>query len=161
VSAAAVTASASSGADHDVRGFEVAVDDAVLVRRPDRVGQRHRDLQELGQRQSVRWNQVAEGPPLHKLHREEMDAAGLLDAVERDNIGVVQRGDGLGFALKTLQALTVEGHLGGKGLQRNHAVQVQVFRRVDLPHAAAAERPHDPVVQQSCTDHHRPAGIDM
>ena len=42
---------------------------------------------------------------LDELHGQEVDAVGLFDGVDRDDAGVVERGEGLGFALEALEPL--------------------------------------------------------
>ena len=66
------------GAHLDVRGFQIAVDDAAFVRGVERVGNLPRDLQRVGQRQTVarprvrRWSSVS---PVHELHDQRLPAA--------------------------------------------------------------------------------------
>jgi hypothetical protein len=48
-------------------------------------------------------DQLREPLALHQLHCEEADARGLLDAVERHDVRVVQSRQGLGFSLKALE----------------------------------------------------------
>jgi hypothetical protein len=51
----------------------------------------HRILQRLVQPQPVPGNQAVERLALHVLHGEEVDALGLIDVVNGDDVGVIQR----------------------------------------------------------------------
>ena len=70
---------------------------------PGRVrrGQRIRDLdgvlQRLAQPHPLARDQLVERLALHVLHGDEVDAVRLVDVVDRDDVGVVERGGGLGF----------------------------------------------------------------
>ena len=59
------------GPQLDVGRFEVAVDDAVLVRRFERLGDLPRDREGLVHRQSPAGDSLGEGRPLDELHRQE------------------------------------------------------------------------------------------
>ena len=58
---------------------------------------------------------MLQGYALEKLHGDEGLAILLADVVDRADIGVVQGGCGLGFALKAGQSLVVAGHVVGQG----------------------------------------------
>ena len=64
--------------------------------------------------------------------------------------GVVQRGQGLGLALKPRDPLRVGGERLGQDLDRDGAIQLRVPRAVDLTHAAGAERRQDLVRAEAC-----------
>ena len=93
-----------------------------------------------------------------ELHREEVDAVGLVHGMERDDVGVAQPGDGLRFALETRQALSVLGEVGGQYLERHLAVEPGVARTVHLAHATLAEQPDDLVVRERGLVQVGPAG---
>ena len=78
-----------------------------LVRGADGVGERNRDPEQLLERQAVGGDQLPERPPLDVLHREERDAVGFLDGMDGDDVRVVERGDGLRFALEAAAPLEV------------------------------------------------------
>jgi hypothetical protein len=131
-----------------VGGLEVAMDDAVLVGGAHRVDQRQREARELPRRQAASGDQAGERLALHQLHREEVDAVGVLDRVDGDDIGVVQRGNRLGLALEAPEAVGVGRHLQRQDLEGDTAVQPGVFGGVDLTHSAFAERGDDVVVAE-------------
>jgi hypothetical protein len=56
--------------DHDVARLEIAMDDAVLVRMRDGIGDGGDQQELLPQGQSVRTDVLVESLPAHQLHRE-------------------------------------------------------------------------------------------
>ena len=119
------------------------MDDALLVRRGERVGERGGDLDEPGDRQGTLGDEKVERLALDQLHRQEVDAAGLLDRVDRDDVRVIERGDGAGLALEPLQPLRARGHLGRQHFESDVAAEPRVPRAVDLAHPARADRRDD------------------
>jgi hypothetical protein len=63
-----------AAAHHDVGRLRVPVDDALLVRRPERVGERGGDLDEPHDRQRPLGDDEVERPALDELHGQEVDA---------------------------------------------------------------------------------------
>ncbi len=43
---------------------------------------------------------LRQGLAVNELHRDEMDAVGFFHGVDCDDVGMVERGDGLGFSLE-------------------------------------------------------------
>ena len=77
------------------------------------------------------------------------------EVVDGHDVGVGQRGDGLGFALEAGQAVGVFRDLGRQDLDGDDAVEVGVAGLVDLAHASGADDLEDLVVTQTC------AGLDI
>ena len=117
--------------------------DAALVRRRQRVGQRDREIEHARKRKSARRHQPVEALSLDQLHGQEADPVRLLDRVERDDVRVVERRDGLGLALEARQAVGMGGHVLGQHLDRDLAAEPRVARAIDLAHPARAERRDD------------------
>ena len=88
-----------------------------------------------------------------ELHREEVDALGLFDRVERDDVRMVQRGDGAGFALEAREAIGIARRLGGQHLERDVAAELRVGRAVDLTHGARANLRGNTVVPERPSGH--------
>jgi hypothetical protein len=91
-------------ADHDVRRFDVAVDDAALMRVGQRIahmrGDRHRVL-------GVQPLLLGEHPghirALDELHHDvEQAACGLAKVIDADDAGVAELGHGAGLVLEAL-----------------------------------------------------------
>ena len=89
------------------------MDDALLVRGGQRVGEGRGDLEEPFDREPAFRQHAIERLPLDELHREEVDfflltgrrlRPRLLDGVDGDDAGVIEGGEGLGFALESREA---------------------------------------------------------
>ena len=65
-----------------------------------------------------------------QLHRDEVDAVGLFDRVDLDDVGMIQSSDGLRFSLESRTTLFALGELGRKNLQRNRPVELGVLRQI-------------------------------
>jgi hypothetical protein len=66
------------------------------------------------------------------------------------DVRVVQRGQGLGLALKPRDSLRVGDERLGQDLDRDGAIQLRVERAVDFTHSAGAERRQDLVRAETC-----------
>ena len=66
---------------------------------------------------------------LDKLHDERADITRLLEPVDDRDVGVVQRGQGLGFALEPREAIRVGGERLGEDLDRDVAIEPGVRAR--------------------------------
>ena len=64
-------------------------------------------------------------------------------AMDGDDVRVVERGDGLRFALEAGAALGVAGGAGGQHLDGDVAAQARVAGAVDLAHPAGADGGED------------------
>ena len=67
------------------------MDDARRVRRSQRPGHRDGVLQDIRHRHAAVGNQLFERLAGDKLHHHEIDAIRLVDFVDGDDVGVVQR----------------------------------------------------------------------
>ena len=132
--------------DHDVGGLEVAMDDAFFVRGGERVGESAGDVDDLCGGQAAGRDEAVEGLAFDEFHGEEMDAVGFFDREDGDDVGVIEGGDGAGFALKTGEAVGIARHIGRQNLEGDVAVEFGVGGAIDLAHAAGAEGADDAVV---------------
>ena len=71
------------------------------------------------------------------------------NAVDRDNVLVVELRRCLGFVLEPLKLLGVEGGGERQHLQSHTPVQRDLVRLVNDPHAAPADLPNDAVVAEA------------
>ena len=131
------------GRDANVRGLEVAVNDAGLVRRLEPLGDlpTHVDGLVDGQRSALQPR--LEVLARHELHREEACVAHLVDAEDPGDVRVVQRRERLGLALETPQPLVVLGEVLGQHFDRNIALEARVFGAIDLAHPSGPEGTED------------------
>ncbi len=77
----------------------------------------------------------------------------LVDIVDGANVGMVEGGGGLGFALEALERLMVLGHFLRQEFERHEAVELRVLSFVDDTHAPAAQLLQDAVVGDGCAGH--------
>jgi hypothetical protein len=135
--------------EHDVVGLDVEVDDALLVRRAERL----RDLAQDGQRarpfDAGRLAQhAAERLPVEVLHDEEDPSVGELAEV-RDvtDVGAAGLGGRPRLAAELLQRLGVARDVGPQQLERDLLLEVDVLREVHRAHATLADLREDAVAR--------------
>jgi hypothetical protein len=68
------------------------------------------------------------------------------------NIGVIQRGGSLGFALKTSEGLCISGHFFRQEFESDKTVETNVLGLVDHTHATTTELLDDAVVRDGLAD---------
>ena len=135
------------GAEQDVGGLDVAVDDAARVRRVERAGHLGDDVRRAGRvAGGARRARACAGRRLDVAHRDvERPVVALARVVDRDDVGVVDRRRGARLADEAIAEVGVLGELRGDELQRDRAIEVELERSIDHPHAAAARDPQDAV----------------
>ena len=139
----------------DVGRFQVAVKDAALVGVVNGVGDLRHDPRGLARVVL----EVSEGffhpPAVDQLHAEVALILEGADLVDRDDAGVVECGDGLGFVLKAAD-LIVAGEFGvADHLQGDLPVQADLPGAVDHSHAAPPEQTDQFVVADIANPHAR------
>jgi len=137
-------------------GFEIAVDDALLVGRGEGLGNDRGVLDDPLDGQSTLGNEAVQCLPLHELHCQEVDAVGLFDREDGDDVRVVERGEGLGLALEAREPIGVARHVGGQHLERHLAPELRVDGAIHLAHAACPDGSGNPVVGEGLADQHVP-----
>ena len=139
--------------DEDVRRLDVPVHDLFCVGGIERVGdfngQRKQGLGVHG----LAGDTVLQRDPVEKLHGDKRLAVLLANVVNGADVGMIQGGCGLGFALEAGQGLRVAGHFPGQKLECDKTVQPRVFSLVDHAHTAAAQLLNNAVVRNSLPDH--------
>ncbi len=138
---------------HDVAGLQVSVRDPLLVRGGDGVGERDGDVEDAIERPAGSRDELAERFPAHELHRDEPHAAAVLDRVDRDDIGVIDGGDGLRFALEALAEFGFGNGKRRQSFEGDVTPEPGVFSEIDLAHASASKEADDAVLAECCPDH--------
>ena len=128
------------------------MDDALVVRLLERLGDLLRDLERLVDGDRAAREPLLEVFALDELESEERLPVGLLEPVDRGDVRVVEGGEKVRLALEAAQALGVLRHLRRQHLDRHVAVEVRVGGPVHLAHAPGPERRRDPVVRQRLAD---------
>src|SRR2546425_11425246 len=102
--------------------------DAALVRVREGARHLHQDLPDLGRRErTARGQHGRERLAAQKLHDKIDHPAGLADAIDRNDAGVLELGGRAGFALEPLDELLVERQGERQDLDRHVALQVLPF----------------------------------
>src|ERR1700732_4126683 len=107
------------------------MNDPVRVRGIQGIGDFDSQRQENVQVQQAAGNSMLQSRAVQKFHDDERLTILLSDFIDSADIGVVQRGSRLRFALKTGQSGRVLGYLFGEKLDRHKAVRARVPRLVD------------------------------
>jgi hypothetical protein len=121
------------------------VHDPFLMRRADCIGQRNRQREDVGQRQAALGDEIVQRPALDQLHREEEHAVGFFHGEDRDDVGMVERGNALRLAFEAGAAFRVGSGLVRKNLDRDVALQLGswIMRAIHLAHSASTEQRQD------------------
>ena len=89
---------------------------------------------------------------VEKFHGDEGAAFGFADVVDGADVGVIEGGGGLGFALEAGERLRIGGDVFGEEFECDEAMEAGVFGLVDNAHAAATEFVGDDEVGEVLTD---------
>ena len=129
--------------DHDVRGLQVPMHDAFLVRGFERSRDLQRKTQRILDRQRTVFELALERLAFDELHREEPRAVVLVQPIDRRDVRVIQGCEQFGFALEACEAVGVFGELARQRFDRDLAAELRVARAINLAHAADADQAGD------------------
>jgi hypothetical protein len=115
------------------------MDDALLVRRFERVGDLSGDGQRLGQRDGAARDVRGEILAFDEFHHQGREVGRLLEAVDRGNVRVVQRGQDFSFTLEPCEAIRVAGDRCGQHLDRDGPLEIAVGGAIDLTHTTRTD----------------------
>ncbi len=119
------------------------MDDALLVRGVER----ERDLARVVER-GREGQRAFQRLALHQLHDEVVGT----DVVQRADVGMIQRGDGAGFALESIAEVL------GRHLDGDVAADAGIVRAVDDAHSACANLRDDLVGAEAIANRRRHGG---
>ena len=133
------------GCDLHVRGFEVAMDDAPLVRGIERI----RDLS--GRRQRFGYgNRAAHQPVGQRIpfdefqdespHPHAVARRRILESVDRADMGMVQRGQDPRLALEPREPIGIVRDIVREGLDGDVPLELRIAGAVDLAHSADTQQ---------------------
>ena len=129
--------------DLDVRGFQIAMDDPLLVCRFEGFGDLARDGERVIDRHAATRDPIREGVPLDELENERVGVAAVLKAVDRADVRMVERSEHLRLALEPRETIRILCERVREDLQRDLAVQLRIARAIHLAHAAGADGGED------------------
>ena len=125
------------------------MDDARAMRRLERVGDLARDRQRLGDGDGAARDDLRQVFAFDELHHQRARRALFLDAVNRADAGMVERGERLGFAREAGDAIGIEGERIGQDLDRDVPSESRVARPIDFSHAAGPQLGEDLVGRET------------
>ena len=131
------------GREHHVRRLEIAVDHALGVRLFEPGDDLHRDRERLFEGHRPAGQAVRQRFTLHPLEDEVGRAIHPLEAVDRGDVRMAERGEDPRLAFEAPQAPRVAAKRVGQALDRDLAAQAGIERPVDAPHAARAQQIED------------------
>ena len=132
--------------EHDVLRLQVAVDDALLVRRREPLADLTEQREEPRQRKApLALEHALEVLALDVLHRQVPDPVVLAEVVDAKDVPVRDAAGELDLPLEALEDLAVLRDLGTDELEGHVAVELQIADLVHGSHATPAEELHDPV----------------
>src|SRR6185295_6388371 len=102
-----------------------------------------RDLQRLVQRKRTRRQERVECSSFDELQHERVDAARVLEAINRGDVRMIERREDFGFSTKPREAIRITRHGPRQNLDRDLTLQLRVGRAVDLSHSAGTKRADD------------------
>ena len=133
------------GGDQDVRGFQVAVDHAALVRVLHGAAHRLHELEDLHLGELVLVDVVVEAYAVDELHGVVVHALVCAAVVHACDVGVLKSRGELDLALEIGAGLGRGERAGGQELQGDLAVRAQLLGTPDHTHAALAQLARDAV----------------
>jgi hypothetical protein len=137
--------------EHDVLGFDVAVDDPRGMRDAQRRGDLNGDVKGLTHGEPRRGESSPKGLSLDVLHRDVVLAlARLVQRVNRADVRVIERGRSAGLLLEAQDAAGIAHEFGGQELQGHLAPEAQLGREPHLAHASSTDEGDDFVRADPC-----------
>ena len=129
------------------------MDDVLGMGGVEGVGDLRGERNELVELNGAAVDAMLEGLALEQLHGDEGATVVLVNIVNGADVRVIQSRGGAGFALKTLERLSVGSESVGEEFERDAAAEAGVLGFVDDAHAATAEFAEDAIVRDGLADH--------
>src|SRR5262249_44383924 len=146
--------------DEHVLRFQVAVNDALRVRRREPLGDLVSNSGDPPRRQGARGQQTAEGLTFEQLRDRVGNPALAPEIVDREDVRLREAGDRLRLPLEPAERRGALSDGFGKALDGAVPSELRVPCPIDFTHPAGAERRHDLVWAQTRAgreSHRRPS----
>ena len=134
----------------DVRGFQIAVNDPLLMRGFERVRDLFRNGQRLIKRNRAARDALREIVALDEFHDERGGARTFFKPVDGGDVRMIERGEHFRFALKAREPIGISRERGWQDLNRDLTFQLGVRRPIHLTHPAFADLRGDVVNAEAC-----------
>jgi hypothetical protein len=146
---------ATVGGDEDVLGFQVAMDNPLVMSRRQPVGDRRREIDGLEERQGTLRQAGSKRVAGQQLGDDVGSAAIVADVIERQDVGMRERRDRLGFSLEPIERGAVGCESRRQDLDRHLAIEPRIAGAIHLAHPAFANLGDDFVGSDSRACVHR------
>ena len=133
----------------DVGRFQIAVDDAFVMRRFERIGHLPGSGQRLIEGKRTAPNPCREVLALDQLHHERADLARLFESMNVRDVCVIEGRQRFGFAFEAREPIGIGRESLRQDLQRDVAIEVRIAGAIHLAHGAGAEWSEDRVGAES------------
>ena len=142
----------SAPGEEDVGRLDVAVEDALGMRRVEGIGHLHADVEQRAEVDGATGEAQVEWLAVEQLHGEIALAVLLVEAVDGADVGVVQGRRRASLAPEPFDGFGARGASGREYLDGHLAAELEVLRPIDHTHPAGAELIEDAVVPEGLTD---------
>jgi hypothetical protein len=117
------------------------MDDAVSVRGDERARHLRGDIERLSEFERSAPQSLAQRFTRNQFGGEEVPAlAGLLDVIDRHDVGMIQRGGGAGLLDEARHTPVIRSNIGGEELERDFTPELRVDRAIDFSHPTGAQQ---------------------
>ena len=131
---------AGAAVQDDVGGFQVTMNDVLLVRGVEGVGDLPGDGESLRDRHRAAVEAFGECGPFDEFEHEHGPALEILHPVDRTDVRVVQGREQACFAREARTALGIGDEDGRQHLDRNLATELAIASAIHFSHPASAKR---------------------
>ena len=130
-------------ANLDVGWLQVPMDDPLLVRRFERLGDLRRHRQRLVDRNGPPRDPIGERRAFDQLHHQRVQAAGIFEAMDLRDVRMIECRKELRFPAEPCKAIGIVGDGGQQDFDRDVAIQLRIEGAIDLAHTAGADQTSD------------------
>ena len=139
--------------NEDVRGLDVPVHNPLGVCGVQRIDNLGSQLQQLFGGERLAADSVLERLSLQQLHGDEVLAVRFVNLMNSADVRMIERRGGKRFSLKAFTSSGIILHIGRQELQRDMAMQLEVFGFVHHTHPAATELRENAIVRDCLANH--------
>ena len=88
---------------------------------------------------------VSQRLAVDQFEHQRLDTIGVLESVNRADVGMIQRGQHPRFSLEARAPLSIAREYGGQHLDGDLAAELGIARAIDLTHAPGTKLRQDPI----------------